>query len=515
MAVAVKFPLPSGIEPWGFLESGLKKLWILPHGLSALRYMLEAPSTLVVSFHSPKVVGIEVWQRRLTEAYGEAFGALVTEMAVKAALEETRDNMRRLAVHKYYCTEGNALVDDVQRNEAKHKRSRRSDARDSERPTKHVALGAVVVDSSRVERVGVCDEAGELHQVAMRQSQIELLPVPAPQKAADPLQPPGSTGAPNPEGVKPAPKQSLNPQPGVEPAQEPVDIYAQGDYTREIAKFMKNQQPWRPPPGNVAPLMPNGDVSKYLSVINTQPLGTSCINRLVPSVLKSRDAFSCVEDDEHRRILGKINAFFRTHNWEYMWSLCPFNDMQYPVYSATQRNRSIGRSYLELARRALRLEGEIARIVAKLYEVVGVIPSMIVIPDVAQGIARLLLERNCGRLCGGGEDRFFLLEPRGDEVTRKLREGTDQGTLKMLDFLARGREAAFGSGYIVESPLAWLLPTIAFLFEHRELLAGVANKDNAKRLRELLEAEWEKRRDVYWLAMTPLVKYGAFLTRCV
>lgn len=229
-------------------------------------------------------------------------------------------------------------------------------------------------------------------------------------------------------------------------------------------------------------------------------------------MLKQRDAFSMVADDEHRRVLAKVNEFFRTLSLGQAWSLCPFNDMQFVVYHASSGNKSVGRSYLELVRRALLLEGEIARMVTKLYEVVRAIPSMIVIPDVAQGIARLLLERNCGRLSGQGADGFLLAEPREDEVTRKLRSGADAVTLRMLDFLCKDGVLPLDPSTLW-SLLAWLLPTVAFLFEHRELLAGAADKDNAKKLRGILEVEWEERRDVYWLASTPLAKYGAVLTR--
>lgn len=495
MAVAVKYQLPTGVEPDSFLREGVKSLWILPHGLSAMRHMLLEPSTLVVSFHSPKIVCIQIWQKRLTEAYGQDFGALVTEENVRAVLEQTKDDMRRLAVHRYYYTEGMSLVEDAGKTEAKMKRSL---VQGCVRPIKQVAVAAVVSGSARVERVGVYDEAGEMHRVDMRQSQLELQPI-------QPVQPVQKAGLVRP--VQEAVPESSDSASGA------VDIYAQGDYAREIAKFLRVSQPWRPPPPQVAPLKSGGDVNKYLSTINVQALGSSCISKLVPPVLKQRDAFSMVADDEHRRVLAKVNEFFRTLSLGQAWSLCPFNDMQFVVYHASSGNKSVGRSYLELVRRALLLEGEIARMVTKLYEVVRAIPSMIVIPDVAQGIARLLLERNCGRLSGQGADGFLLAEPREDEVTRKLRSGADAVTLRMLDFLLQGRGAAFGSEYTMESPLAWLLPTVAFLFEHRELLAGAADKDNAKKLRGILEVEWEERRDVYWLASTPLAKYGAVLTR--
>ena len=515
MAIAVLFPLPPGATPQSFLEAGLQRLAALPpDGLKAMRYMPIEPQSVLVSFHASRYVGIDKWKKRLTEAYGADFGALVNRKSVTETFEALKDDLQRFGVMTYYKTVGNRLEEDAERKEKRRKK------------THKVAVAASVDESSQLEQVQVCNDGGVPHQVQMRQSRIELVPIQAAavpalsQAAASLLEAAASLAeesAPLPEESAPLPEKSA-PLTAEAPSRtlESTDLFTQGNYKKCLEDFLRHQRPYRIQ--SVAPMQPGENVNAYLRTANPQPMGGGVFHKIVPAVLRCKDAFKGIEgmDEEHCKILAKLNQFFRSYNWEGgLWTLCPMNDMQDYFYSVTKKIGTIGCSRFELVRRALKLEGAVACKIGELYDIVKHIPSMIVIPNVAQGIARLLLECNCGRLDDGAGYPFFLKEPIEDNVTRRLKKGVDKTTVDLLDYLKNERKAAFGALYPMESQLGWFMPTAAFLFHHRELLANMNKKSSAKALKDAIDEEWEKRRAAYWLGMERLAKYGAYLTRCV
>ena len=292
-----------------------------------------------------------------------------------------------------------------------------------------------------------------------------------------------------------------------------------GDFVAAIKSFLTCDAPYNhaiAPPERARDESTSDYIIRLRRTVNAPPKGFECIKKLIPSIIRYPGQYSDVLSEGGaspiKDTILKLSQWFNSKLWSGFSALCPFPDMQDFRYGY---QRGMSCSLLELSRRALNLEGALRRLSQYILEVTETATSLSVIPVAAQHSARLLSEFGVG-LNGDGRGFYNPPTPKQAQVLKRLENGASSKSEELrgfLQFLRSKREEAFTQLYVVDSPLCWLLPTLAFLFDHRGLLADVRDPAKLEQLHAAVMEEWKERSHVYEQCTQPLAKYGGYLTR--
>jgi hypothetical protein len=222
---------------------------------------------------------------------------------------------------------------------------------------------------------------------------------------------------------------------------------------------------------------------------------------------------------EHAGAVQELARFFGfDRKWSGFFCLFPFPDLQEKTYNYSSGGSPEPKDcVIELVRRALALEGAVSRWGYYIYQVWKSVEAMspMPIPPVLHNVVGLLRHYNFGIFTRGEG----MWEPMPDMEARGLPvlEGASSGpteTLKCcVEELRALRGQAFNPRYVCGTQIGWLLPRLAFVYKHRELLAGIGEERKALEALEIFQADWARRAQIYAACMEPLRKYGEGLTR--
>lgn len=188
-------------------------------------------------------------------------------------------------------------------------------------------------------------------------------------------------------------------------------------------------------------------------------------------------------------------------------------ELTYRVDCFSGREMTRGSCFLELWRRALKLEGALADLLKFLLKIVEcVVPSALkTVAIQTHGNLRTLLASGAG-LYGGGS-AFWT--PRSMACLEKLNEGGDPKVQETVDWLSRNRVNAFSALSPFIEELHVLLPTLAQVATLRDDLCHLDDPNVAQEVFDAVNEDRKSRLDVYTSCCGWLVVYGGKLTWCV
>jgi hypothetical protein len=459
----------------------------IPKMMLRILYVRSIPTeegSCLVTFHTDKAVYQRQWESSIVSAFGAGYLNEVTREAQEAYRDGSMQTVKTRGA-EIYKSPSIAAKESAPRPEPDAPRVRLA----------FPAIDRSVARMSAVKRTRVATD-GVVGEKLLRQTRLCIVDV------GDP--PAGSVVAP---GSEPPPA-------GAAPVLRPP--FEQGDFAKGIREFLQCETPWVAavePPEPRASEAVSDTVRRLRRKVNLPPKGMRCVELLVPGAVRNRYKYP-----ELTGLTGgsvcKLGQWFRAGGWEGVMALCPFADQQEVSYGYPG---GVGCSVLELHRRALGLERALGSLSMYMLGVVRAAPSLNLIPAPAQHAARLLSEYGVGM---NGEGRGFWTRPTPEQasILARLAEGRAGKTEEirgLLEYLRSARAEAFTPRYHVGAQLCWVLPTVAFLFEHRGLLGALGDEEQAGRLLAAVNQEWLERGETYSRCREPLVKYGAHLCRSV
>jgi hypothetical protein len=219
--------------------------------------------------------------------------------------------------------------------------------------------------------------------------------------------------------------------------------------------------------------------------------------------------------------LAELNQCFQPTSWHgcFALSMNPYSiDFTYGVGPEVERKAC----FLELWRRALNLEGALAKLVVyldRLFECVVATsaftpghmpPRLSSVPPKVIGNVRTLLLAGAG-LHGNGKS-FWEESASRQEYLKTLPACGDPQITERIKWLQGGRDAAFEVLYPHVDELS-LLPTLALVFSLREPLSHLDEETCRKQVLEIMKGERESRVKLYSDCLGWLERYGGELTR--
>jgi hypothetical protein len=165
--------------------------------------------------------------------------------------------------------------------------------------------------------------------------------------------------------------------------------------------------------------------------------------------------------------------------------------------------------YLELWRRALRLEGALAAQCAFFMKIVECVspPTLTTVSAQTLGNVRALLSSGAGLYSGGAG--FWT--PRSVDCLRKLKEGGDPKVQEALNWLGENRANAFNALFPFVGELD-LLPTLAHIVTLSSDLGNLRDIDAVQRVLKSLSDDRESKMRLYRLCCDWLCLYGGKIT---
>jgi hypothetical protein len=222
---------------------------------------------------------------------------------------------------------------------------------------------------------------------------------------------------------------------------------------------------------------------------------------------------------EHTGAVQELAKFFSfDRKWSGFFCLFPFPDLQDKTYNySSGGNPEPKDCMIELVRRALALEGAISCWGYYIYQVWKSVEAMspMPVPPVLYNVVGLLRHYNFGIFTrsDGMWEPVPDMEARGLPVLEGVSSGPTETIKCCVEELWALRGQAFNPRYVCGTQLGWLLPRLAFVYKHREVLARIGEERKAMEALEIFQAEWARRAQIYAACMEPLSKYGEGLTR--
>ena len=220
--------------------------------------------------------------------------------------------------------------------------------------------------------------------------------------------------------------------------------------------------------------------------------------------------------------MTELSQYFQHYSWAGCFTLfmAPFPiDFTYGVGPEAERRAC----FLELWRRALKLEGALAKMssyLETLFECViatsthsrtQMPPRFSTVPTKVIGNVRTLLLAGAG-LQGSGKS-FWHVDESTLEYLKVLPECGDPKITERINWLKSSREAAFEVFYPNVDELS-LLPTLALVFSLREQLSRLDDESSRHRVLETMKLSSGSRAKIYHsYCLGWLIKYGGELTR--
>lgn len=174
---------------------------------------------------------------------------------------------------------------------------------------------------------------------------------------------------------------------------------------------------------------------------------------------------------------------------------------------------SRGSCFLELWRRALKLEGALAELLKFLLKIVECVTASALKTVASQtcGNLRMLLASGAG-LYGGGS-AFWT--PRSIACLEKLAKGGDPKVLETIEWLGQNRGNAFSALAPFIEELNVLLPTLAQVATLRDHLGHLDDPSAAQFVFREISQDRKDKMHIYTSCCAWLILYGGKLTWCV
>jgi hypothetical protein len=251
---------------------------------------------------------------------------------------------------------------------------------------------------------------------------------------------------------------------------------------------------------------------------NLIPTAMKMISQLLPPVLTSQShsgALYSMLPAQHVDLLMALQRLLQPAKGIYIpFFLTPDSqELSYGVDGVSDEEMTRRSSFLELWRRALKLEGALAELGAFFMAIVKDVlpPKLTKVSPQTMGNLRALLLAGAG-LYGGGAS-FWSAEDQPVSCLCKLQGVGSSEVLEAVDWLRKNRANAFKALYPCVDELGSLLPILARVFSLGGPLCSINTPSVAEDLQKTFNDERGARMKVYHACCQWMILYGGKLTR--
>ena len=249
---------------------------------------------------------------------------------------------------------------------------------------------------------------------------------------------------------------------------------------------------------------------------NVVPVGMKIVTAFLPPILTSHSSNAAIFTTlpaGHVDLLMALQRMFSPARGVYSPFFLPADsqELSYGVDCALDGDMARGSCFLELWRRALKLEGGLADLVAYLMEIVKTVSQhkLVTVSPRTLGNVRALLASGAG-LHGGGSGYWTDCSA---QCLSKLQEGGDPDVLSMIQWLCQNRQNAFKALYPCVDELGAILPILAQVVSIKDALGGISCGSIAQQVVSNFSDEHKLRVTLYRACCTWLIAYGGRLSR--
>jgi hypothetical protein len=251
---------------------------------------------------------------------------------------------------------------------------------------------------------------------------------------------------------------------------------------------------------------------------NVVPPAMKMVSLFLPPVLTSNSQNSALYSmlpAGHVNLLMSLQKLFQPAKGIYPpFFLTPDSqELTYGVDGVHDEEMTRRSCFLELWRRALKLEGALAELVAYFMAIVKDVPqsNLTKVSPQTLGNVRSLLLAGAG-LYGGGT-MFWSAEDQIVTCLSKLKDGGSPEVLETIDWLRRNRSSAFRALYPCVDELSSILPILARVFSLGGVLCSINSLSTAEQLQKTINDERAARMKLYQSCCLWMILYGSKLTR--
>lgn len=250
---------------------------------------------------------------------------------------------------------------------------------------------------------------------------------------------------------------------------------------------------------------------------NVVPPAMKMVSHFLPLVLTSnfQSALLSMLPQGHVNLLMSLHKLFQPAKGIYPpFFLTPDSqELTYGVDGVHDEEMTRRSCFLELWRRALKLEGALAELVAYFMAIVKDVPqsNLTKVSPQTLGNVRSLLLAGAG-LYGGGS-MFWNAEDQFVTCLSKLKDGGSPEVLETIDWLRRNRSSAFRAMYPCVDELSSILPILARVFSLGGVLCSINSLSIAEQLQKTINDERAARMKLYQSCCLWMILYGGKLTR--